>query len=98
MRVSLVLRLMAAVLTVGPAFQGWARPSGRRLSLCELPRRPEGRRQAESLAPLSSEHLFEVVDVVHNGVGALGLKEKHQVEIARVCGRGDADERHASGF
>ena len=30
------------------------------------------------------EHLFQIVDVVDDGEGALRLEQKHQVEVARV--------------
>ena len=43
------------------------------------------------------EHLLQLIDVVDDGVGAFLLEQEDQVDVARVGGRGDADERHAGG-
>src|ERR1039458_7853884 len=48
--------------------------------------------------PFSSiERLFQIIDIVHNGVGAFGLKQKHQVDVARVCRGRNPNERHPGG-
>src|SRR5947208_1937863 len=47
------------------------------------------------IMPTSSrEDLFQVVDVIHDGARSLLLEQKDQVDISRVGGRGNADERH----
>src|SRR5579871_2852809 len=47
---------------------------------------------------LSCEHLFQVIDVVYDGIRAFALEEEYQVQIARVGRGGYTDEWHAGGF
>src|ERR1022692_3994443 len=45
----------------------------------------------------SGEHAFQLIDVVKNGDGVLGLEERNQLVAAWAVGRSDANKRHGRG-